>query len=238
MKQIFLGLFLSWIAPGQNVNLLIQLKHVTSDSVMPVLATFGRGSVISNQEPRGRYVTVSGPAELIAEIQAAIVKIDVPAPPLKNVESTFHILLASNAGESTPLPKELDGVATQLRGMFGYKSLRLLETALLRGRANSGSDTSGLMPPPGKVDAPAKYHVRYGTLNVTNEEKVLRARYNALRISFGIPMLAPDGKIYDRDMGINTDIDIREGQKVVVGKTSIDTTSQSLFVVVSAKIVD
>ena len=34
------------------------------------------------------------------------------------------------------------------------------------------------------------------------------------------------------------DIDVREGQKVVVGKLSIDNASQSIFLVVTAKVVD
>jgi hypothetical protein len=238
MKHIFLTLLLASAAAGQNVSRLIPLKHVASDSVATIAASFGRGSVLFNQDPKGRFVTLSGPEESVRQIEEAIRVIDVPQPPLRNVESVFHIILATNAADPGGLPKELEGVAQQLRGTFGFKGVRLLETAVIRGRANSGSETSGLMPSATKPEAAARYHIRYGALNVTSEEKVSRARYNALRISFTIPYTGPDGRSYNQDLHINTDIDIREGQKVVVGKTSIDTASQSLFVVVSAKIVD
>ncbi len=37
---------------------------------------------------------------------------------------------------------------------------------------------------------------------------------------------------------VNTDIDMREGQKVVVGNSNVDGGDSALFVVLSAKILD
>lgn len=35
-----------------------------------------------------------------------------------------------------------------------------------------------------------------------------------------------------------TDVDLREGQKVVVGKANLDNTDLALFIVLSARLVD
>jgi len=40
------------------------------------------------------------------------------------------------------------------------------------------------------------------------------------------------------DTGIATDVDIREGQKVVVGKANMDGSDRASIVVLTAKVVD
>lgn len=237
MKHFLLTMILAGAAFAQsNVSKLIQLKYISPDSVMPIVATFGRGNVVANQDPRAKYVTISGPAELITSIEDAIKKIDVPPPATKNIESTFHILLASQTGESGVVPKELDGVVQQLRTVFGLKSFRLLETAVIRGR--DGSETSGAMPSPTKQETPARYYISYARTQVSGDDKAPRVRFDALRFSAYIQYTASNGQAFDREATIKTDIDVGANQKVVVGKTNVDAASQSIFLVVTAKVVD
>jgi hypothetical protein len=40
------------------------------------------------------------------------------------------------------------------------------------------------------------------------------------------------------DIGTASDIDLREGQKVVVGKTDVATDGSAIFIVLTAKLVD
>ena len=40
------------------------------------------------------------------------------------------------------------------------------------------------------------------------------------------------------DMGVETDLSVAEGLKVVVGQARVDPTGASLFIVVTARIVD
>ncbi len=235
MKHFLLTLIFAATAfAQQNVSKLIQLKYIFPDSVMPIVATFGRGNVVANQEPRARYVTISGPAELITSIEDAIRKIDVPPPPTKNIESTFHILLAG--GQAGDVPKELDGVVQQLRTVFGLKSFRLLETAVIRGR--DGAETSGAMPSPTKQETPARYYIKYQRAQVSGDDKTPRVRFDNLQFSAYIQYTAGDGKAFDREAMLKTDLDVGANQKVVVGKTNVDAASQSIFLVVTAKVVD
>ena len=181
---------------------------------------------------------MNGPGELVAAMEEAIKKLDVPVPPAKNIELTFHMLLASPQGESPAIAPELAGVVQQLRNVFGLKSVRVLETAVLRGREGNGGETNGVMSPPTKVDAPASYGLRYSRMYVSAGEKGPNIRINELRFWAKMPIANAAGGIQFMEAGMNTDVDIREGQKVVVGKTSIDTAAQSIFLVVTAKVVD
>ncbi|MBM3766453.1 MAG: hypothetical protein FJW32_13785 [Acidobacteria bacterium] len=237
MKHFLLTMIFAGVALAQqNVSRLIQLKFISPDSAMPIVATFGRGSVVANQEPRAKYVTLSGPAELVQSIEDAIKKIDVAPALVKNIETTFHILLAGQSGEQGAVPKELDGVVQQLRGVFGLKSFRLLETAVIRGR--DGAETSGAMPSPTEQKTPARYFIKYTRTQVSGDEKAPRVRFDGLQFTAFIQYTANDGKAYDRMSTINTDIDVGAGQKVVVGKTNVDAASQAIFLVVTAKVVD
>ena len=44
-------------------------------------------------------------------------------------------------------------------------------------------------------------------------------------------------QVQNYDIGIQTDVDLREGQKVVVGKSNIESTDSALFVILTAKLV-
>ncbi len=53
-----------------------------------------------------------------------------------------------------------------------------------------------------------------------------------------VPITTGPGQFQYQEVGINTDLDVREGQKVVVGKTNMDSSDRALIVVVTAKVVE
>jgi hypothetical protein len=65
-------------------------------------------------------------------------------------------------------------------------------------------------------------------------------RFDALKLAMKVPVVV-DGKgaINYLDLGISTDVDVPEGKKVVVGKTSaVEGSDGALILVISAKVVD
>ena len=52
-----------------------------------------------------------------------------------------------------------------------------------------------------------------------------------------IPIASGQGFQY-LDTGLNTDVDIREGQKVVVGKANMDGSDRASIVILTAKVVE
>jgi len=239
MKRLLITLLCSAALFAQDqVSRVVQLRHIPPGSVQVVLAVLSGGKVIFQSDSNANIVAMRGPLELVDAMEAAIKKLDVPAPAIKNIELTFQMLLASPQGESPAIAPELTGVVQQLRNVFGLKSIRVLETAVLRGREGKGGLTNGMMAPPSKVDAPATYLIAYDTTEVSAGEKGAHVRINKLRFNTKIPLANGAGSVQFFESGINTDVDVREGQKVVVGKSSIDGASQSIFLVVTAKVVD
>ena len=239
MKRFLLTLLCAAALFAQEpISRVVQIKHFQPDFASPVLEILSAGKVRWRPDNNLKYVALHGPAELVEAMEAAIKKLDVPAPATKNIELTFHMLLASPQGESPAIAPELTGVVQQLRNVFGLKSIRVLETAVLRGREGKSGLTNGMMAPPSKVDAPATYLIAYDTTEVSAGEKGTHVRINKLRFNTRIPLANGAGSVQFFESGISTDVDVREGQKVVVGKSSIDSASQSIFLVVTAKVVD
>ena len=63
-------------------------------------------------------------------------------------------------------------------------------------------------------------------------------RLDRLHAGLRIPTRARDGKSTYIDTGVTTEVvDVKEGQKLVVGRSSLDGPGKALFLVLIAKIV-
>jgi type II secretory pathway component GspD/PulD (secretin) len=239
MKRLLLMLlFGATMFAQETVSRVLQLKYIHPDSTSAVLNVLSANKVRWASDTNLRVIALNGPADLVDAIEAAVKKLDVSAPATKNIEVTFQMLLAAPQGEQPVLPQDLTGVAQQLRNVFSLKSIRLLETSVIRGREGRGGDTNGIMAAPGKVDTYASYSIGYKNTLVSASDKLTHVRIDNLRFTARIPVVVPGGAFQNYDASVITDVDIREGQKVVVGKSSVDSGSQSIFLVVTAKVVD
>ena len=240
MKHILLTLFCAGALFAQeSVSRVVQLTHVQPDFMRAVLDILAAGKVRWGTDTNLRVIALNGPPELVDAMEATIKKLDVPPAATKNIELTFHILVASAQAGPSNVPTDLNGVVQQLSSVFGMKSFRVLETAVLRGREGRGAETSGLVSLPVKVEASPQYFIRCRNMATAPGDKGLRVRLDSLefRVSLPSPKVGGEGLTY-ASSGVTTDVDVREGQKVVVGKSGLDTASQSIFLVVSAKVID
>ncbi len=233
MKRIILMLLCAVILAAQEKEsvTVVPLKHVSADSVTSALNIVANGRARFAIDPRLRVVTITGQEIMVEALEKLVKSLDVPAPDTKNVEATFYMILAGPDGESGTIPSDLTGVAQQLRSVFGLKSVRVLETAVIRAREGKGMFTQGVMAAPARVETKASYSIDTKVVSVSGST----VRLDGLRFSARLPYGTQN--MYS-DASINTDIDIREGQRVVVGKSSVDTGAQSIFLVVMAKVVD
>ena len=137
------------------------------------------------------------------------------------------------------MPAELDPVVTQLKGLFPFKGYRLLDSFVLRSRSGLGAEASGFVPSPQMAGATISYQARFGKATVDGTEKGRLVRFNALKLGMRVPVPAGSNQFNYLDVGINTDVDVPEGKKVVVGKTSaVEGADGALILVISAKVVD
>jgi ribosomal 50S subunit-recycling heat shock protein len=182
-----------------------------------------------------------------------------PVTTQKNVELTLYMLIGlPQASQPDNVPKELEGVITQLKGLFTYKGFRTFDTIILRGREGSNSRVNGAAALPGGPTDSAQlsdYTANVERLRVTQDEKGNLVRIDYLNVSVRIPYRSlaaqmvsdgrggtverqPAGHWTSRNISFNTNIDVREGQKVVVGKANIDGAGNALILVVTAKVID
>jgi hypothetical protein len=147
---------------------------------------------------------------------------------------TVYVLNGSSSASATdekPLAA-LAPVVKQLHAVFPYSNYQLLSTMLLRSGEGTPASTSGLLKGFGNSTTPSRYSVDYKAARVSADETGpsihLTGFHFVLSVAIG-PQLF--------DARIETDVDLREGQKVVVGKSNIETADSALFVVLVAKLV-
>jgi len=213
---------------GGDVERLFTIKYADVFALRNLFANF---PVQVNADANMRVLAVRGRPETVAAIEDAIRKLDAPSAD-KNIALTGYLLLASAQASSQPELPELGAVIKEMHALFPYKSYRLLDVIGLRTRDGGDASVSGqLSPLPG---APADFRPEYGLVigraMISATDAVRIVRLNGLRLNV---VVSPN-----RSTKIGTDVDLREGQKVVVGKASVSGAEEALVLVLSAKLVE
>lgn len=226
-------------ADGEQVTQIFKLQYADVDKVRPIIRLFG-GRTEAVQDLG--VVAWTGPPSQLPAVEAAIRSLDVAPVPEINVELTVYFLMATKEGTpSTSVPAALDGVALQLQQVFGYASLSLIEVTALRVRNGSQGKINGILPKRLADDREARYEFYFDKLHVTEDADGRSIRLDRLNAGVQAPhTFVEDGQSTTRYMqtGIRTDIDLREGQKAVIGKTSIEGGAETIFVVVTGTIIE
>ncbi|HUP05241.1 MAG TPA: hypothetical protein VMU19_14690 [Bryobacteraceae bacterium] len=225
---------------GPQVQRLFVLKYADPNQVNNLIRVF-----TSNTNPNAAMhaIAVSASPEAMAAIEDAIGRLDVPASAPKNIELTAYLLTGtdSDAGGAA-LPKELDSVVTQLKSAFAYKAYKLGDVLTLRGRTGQRLDTSdsGGAVTAGGQSQPIYTQFTINALSVGVDGAI---HVDGLKLQSRVPVAGTftgNGGVVNtqfnyQQLGINTDLDIKEGQKVVVGKMSM-SQNEAMFLVLTARI--
>lgn len=201
----------------------------------PLLSGFKGATISSNQE--FKTLTVRDFPENLATIEEAIKRLDTPAAPRPNIDMHMHILLASNTSRkyvvATPqFPAELKDVLTQLRGTLSYQDYELVTSILQRvtetqrGLQGSGSaEIPGMLPGTSTV---ANYDY------LINSVSLVRNPTGAPTIQINEFMFALLGEKFRAK--VQTALNLRDGEKVVVGTATIN--DRAVIVVLIASLVN
>jgi hypothetical protein len=156
------------------------------------------------------------------------------------VEIVAHILLAGPKGSSgDALPADLEPVAKQLRSLFGYTDIRLLDSALILGRETKGAEVSGTLN--GLAEGqkvPIRYVIQIRSISVEPRTEGNTVALERFKFAAILPYSTVPDKTEFMSLGFDTDLTLRGGQKVVVGKSHIGETKDALILVLSARVVD
>jgi hypothetical protein len=206
---------------------IFQLKYADPRAVSDVLSVFGY-SIRANRDLH--VVSVSAPAGAMAAVEDAIRRLDVPAAAPKDIDLTVYLVVASsqNTG-SSELPGNLKPVADQLKGILSYKNFRVLDSVYLRTQPGSNAHTKGLVVETGGAQR-IPYELNVRPSSVTEDPNGHLIRLEQLNLTLQLPGNAT--------AGVNTEITVREGQTVVVGKSNMGSPDQALILVVTAKVAE
>jgi hypothetical protein len=241
MKRFFLALLLMALPLAAQeekkpatptVQKLFVLKYADPQSVRNLLQVF-QASLNANRELR--VLAVDATPDTMAAIEDALKRLDVPSAAPANIDLTVYMVVG-HEGESTsgnaPVPKELDPVVTQLKGAFAFKAYSLLDVLALRTRTGQQASTSssgGAMQSNGGQFQPVTTHLHLDTASVGNDGATIHI--NKLNANFSVPT---NNNNY-QNLSLETDIDVKEGQKVVIGRLGI-SKDQALFLVMTVKV--
>ena len=221
--------------PQATIQKLFVLKYADPQSVRQLLQVFN-ASIDSNRDLH--VLAVNTTPETMAAIEDAIKRLDVPSAAPANVDLTIYLVVGHEGDGgvgNSPVPKELDSVVSQLKNAFAFKSYSLLDTLSLRARTGQQASTTssgGAVPYGNNNMAAVITSLRINTASVGGDGSSIHVS----NLNAGIKMPVPTGTGFSyQDLGMNTDLDIKEGQKVVIGRLGI-SKDQALFLVMTVKI--
>ena len=232
MKKLAAALLFAALGFAQQPEMktkAVELKNIKAEELPRLMSAV---SGITNYEftRDNRFLILRGTPEGLSLAESIIKQIDV-AP--KNLDLTFYIISASPQPNADKLPADLEPVIKQLRSAFVYQGYKVLETTVMRIREGSGGEVSGQLP--GQATGGALYQIRCQRSRVTEGTPNV-IRIDNLKIGGKFPMTNAKGEATWIDTGISTDVDMKEGQKIVVGKSTMNEAAA--FLVVSAKVLD
>jgi hypothetical protein len=243
MKELAVLLLLavsaSFGADEPIVSRVYQLKYADPVALNTLLTPYVRHI----QVDRGlKAMSVTMRQDAVADVEQIIKRFDVPPPPVPNVEVTIYMMSALPTPSVAPIPPELEPVIKQLKSMFSYKSYQLIDTEVIRVRAGQGGDASAVVDnkgPSGPSGAKTISEMKFRSVTPSTDERGRAMRIDGLKVGLKTPTVSgPKGEYQYIDTGISTDVDIREGQKVVVGKVNMDGADRASIVVLAARVVE
>ena len=223
----------------QPVRKVFQIKYADVDKLAQVLRIFGN----INADRDLRVIAAIVTSGVLPVLEDTIRRLDVPPPAPQNVELTVYLLLASDNGVGS-VPPELEGVAKQLKTTFAFKGLHTIDTLVVRSRDKQSADVKGLARFDTDIPNPSTYSFAYRAATILSDEKGRSIRLDGLRFAARVVVRqqseASSSVVgYSAiDAGFGTDVDVREGQKVVVGKAAVGGTNTALILVITAKVLE
>jgi hypothetical protein len=211
---------------------VFEVKHRSPEDLIRVLRPLGSGVKGTAIAESGEFhtITVRDFPENIASIEDALKRLDVPSPPKPDIEVQMRVLIATPTG-ATQVPADLASVVKQLHASLSYKGYYHIDDILGRVRNGHGLGGRGSAPvtqPASPENATLNY--QYGLKDVVIVSNPGKATTVQIRELFFKSSLKPLG-----DAEIYSGLTLREGDKVVVAKSSLK--DRALILILSVKVV-
>jgi hypothetical protein len=234
-------------APAPEVTKIIRVHNARPERLADMVRV---GGVVIHANDALKAIVIRGKAADVATLEQTIRELDTASTSAasRNVELMVYLVSGSSTMPPSSTPAEklavLAPVVKQLRAIFPYSDYLLLSTMLLRSGEGTSTSSNGLLKSFQNAPAipPTIYSIGYDSATVSPEAASptihLERFHFSTRIAIGTgPQVGTITQFQNFDIGIQTHVDLREGQKVVVGKANIESTDSAIFVILSAKLV-
>ncbi len=238
MKRILLAIILMAAPvlaqnadPNEEIQKLVRLKYAEPRSVNILLANFGVRIQIDDGM---KVVALSGKRANVTTAEEAIKQLDVPTAAQKDIELTVYFVVAGSGPSmdprlGSPIPADLESTVATLKSTFPFKNYGLLDSLSLRTRSGVQASTSGQLSN-GRL---TNFSLNSASLDPDGTMIQLKNLHAGLRIPNG----TEGGRNSYMETGINTSVvDVKEGQKLVVGRSSLNGPDTPLFLILIAKV--
>ena len=213
----------------EKVQKLVMLKYADAQAIQNLIRMFYVDVSVNVQM---KVIGLSGTKEHIAAAEEAIKQLDVPSAAQKNIELTVYFVTGTDQdkGFGNPIPQDLQSTVAQLKNTFPFKNYGLLDVLSIRTRSGVGAETSGQY---GLLFT--QFKVRSASLDGDGS----MIRLDGLHAGLRNPTTDLSGKTTYIDSGISADVlDVKEGQRLVVGRSSMNGPEKALFLVLIAKVIN
>jgi hypothetical protein len=220
-------------ATGETMK-FIELKYLDNDRLSRVInlvqqLSLGKAQILSDHILH--TIVLKGTAEGVASAEQMLRRFDVPAAETKvrQIQLTVYLVEANaDASAGQPVPSEISSALQQLRATFGYEKLRLRDTLVLQNRDGSDFFMNGNLPVVSDIsDQKTVYVASCKIISYNESQKTVYL--NKLSYSLRVPV----GKqVFESN--ITTDVAIKDGQKLVLGK--LTWNDHPVFLVLTTKV--
>lgn len=207
---------------------IVRLKYVRAEALQSLLYTYvSHGGHIQSNPNLPGILTVSDTPENVEKILAAIREIDVkPA----DVLFTVQLVLGSEADEQTDAELQNDPIIKELRKLLRYKAYTLLDASLVRVVNRERAEV--ILGKKAEFEFALRPDVA-GDAKAPVIKTEVRLRQKTRYRTPG----APEGAAIITSL-IESVLNIKSGDRTVVGVSKLDGGDKGLILIISGKIVD
>ena len=212
---------------------VIEVKHRDPSDLAAVLRPLGSGFRGSSVSPNREFrtLTIRDFPENVASMEAAVKRLDVPEAARADVELRLWVLVGSSEPGSAPFPEELKEAVAALKSTLAYKNYSLAGSFVQRvrdgARGLSGEGVTEVGPTTNlKANHAMQLEYRIGQISLDQPA----GGSASIRLDGFSLVLVGDGRAQ-----LKTDATLREGEKVVLGTSTV--RDRALVVVVSGRVI-
>jgi len=208
---------------------IVKLKYVRAQDIQNLLYAYAsRDGHIQSNPNMPMVLSVSDTPENVEKILAAVREIDVkPA----DVLYTVQLVLGSEVDAQTDSDLQADPIIKELRKLLRYKGYTLLDSTLVR--VINRERASVVLGPKAEFEFALQPDVAGDA-----KAPVIKTEVRLRQIAWPKPADNREGAVRTVTSLIETSLNIKSGDRTVVGVSKLDGGDKGLILIISGKIVD